>query len=92
MADDFASRVAAWLHDIGYAEPLKRFSFRPLDDAFYLLETTPSTCWRKPDLGTRGRTNPPRPPCAQRLVRCSPRHCCPGRNALGARPAPHDDS
>jgi hypothetical protein len=38
-ADRPALLAAAWLHDIGYAEPLKRFSFRPLDDAFYLLET-----------------------------------------------------
>jgi hypothetical protein len=31
--------AAAWLHDIGYAESLKRCSFHPLDGAFYLQET-----------------------------------------------------
>jgi hypothetical protein len=31
--------AAAWLHDIGYAESLKRCSFHPLDGAFYLRET-----------------------------------------------------
>ena len=31
--------AAAWLHDIGYAESLRRCSFHPLDGAFYLQET-----------------------------------------------------
>jgi HD domain len=31
--------AAAWLHDVGYAESLRRCSFHPLDGAFYLQET-----------------------------------------------------
>jgi hypothetical protein len=31
--------AAAWLHDIGYAEPLNRCAFHPLDGAFFLQET-----------------------------------------------------
>jgi hypothetical protein len=38
--DRMALVASAWLHDIGYAEPLKRFSFHPLDGV--------STCWRRP--------------------------------------------
>ncbi|WP_222269903.1 HD domain-containing protein [Modestobacter marinus] len=35
-ADRSVLVAAAWLHDIGYAEPLKRCAFHPLDGAFYL--------------------------------------------------------
>lgn len=30
--------AAAWLHDIGYAPPLRRSGFHPLDGAYYLQE------------------------------------------------------
>ncbi|MGX5657158.1 hypothetical protein ACWKWC_20455 [Geodermatophilus nigrescens] len=30
--------AAAWLHDIGYAEPLRRTGFHPLDGAWYLAD------------------------------------------------------
>jgi len=30
--------AAAWLHDIGYAEPLRRSTFHPLDGAWHLQE------------------------------------------------------
>jgi hypothetical protein len=30
--------AAAWLHDIGYAQPLRRSTFHPLDGAHYLQE------------------------------------------------------
>src|SRR3954469_2944306 len=30
--------AAAWLHDIGYAEPLRRSGFHPLDGAWYLQD------------------------------------------------------
>ena len=32
--------AAAWLHDIGYAEPLRRSTFHPLDGAWHLQETS----------------------------------------------------
>ena len=31
--------AAAWLHDIGYAEPLQRCLFHPLEGALHLQET-----------------------------------------------------
>jgi HD domain len=37
-ADRPALLAAAWLHDIGYAEPLRRSGFHPLDGACYLQE------------------------------------------------------
>jgi hypothetical protein len=47
-ADDRAPLIAAaWLHDIGYAERVKRCSFHPLDGAWYLQETT----WGAPVAG-----------------------------------------
>ena len=30
--------AAAWLHDIGYAQPLRRSGFHPLDGAWHLQE------------------------------------------------------
>lgn len=37
-ADRPALVAAAWLHDIGYAEPLARCGFHPLDGAFHLQD------------------------------------------------------
>src|SRR6185312_7143149 len=39
VGDRPALVAAAWLHDIGYAESLRRCAFHPLDGAFYLQET-----------------------------------------------------
>jgi hypothetical protein len=36
--DDDPGVAAAWLHDIGYARPLRRSGFHPLDGACHLLE------------------------------------------------------
>ena len=36
-ADRFLLIAAAYLHDIGYAPPLQKTGFHPLDGAYYLL-------------------------------------------------------
>jgi hypothetical protein len=38
QADRPALLAAAWLHDIGYTEPLRRSGFHPLDGAWFLQE------------------------------------------------------